>query len=61
MGQQIPKPMLDGIFELFIKYERWLIQNHYYDLMDVVNHILVQLRDGRNDMIPIHYLMIDEV
>lgn len=29
--------------------------------MDVVNHILVQLTYGRANLIPIHYLMIDEV
>ncbi|CAK74855.1 unnamed protein product (macronuclear) [Paramecium tetraurelia] len=52
--------LFEDIFECYILYERWKIQQGYYDFMDVVNHILVQLVYGRCNLIPIHYLMIDE-
>ncbi|CAD8075657.1 unnamed protein product [Paramecium sonneborni] len=52
--------LFDDIFECYILYERWKIQQGYYDFMDVVNHILIQLVYGRCNLIPIHYLMIDE-
>ncbi|CAD8167125.1 unnamed protein product [Paramecium pentaurelia] len=52
--------LFNEIYECYILYERWKIQQGYYDFMDVVNHILVQLVYGKCNLIPIHYLMIDE-
>ncbi|CAD8176793.1 unnamed protein product [Paramecium octaurelia] len=69
-GHYIPKKVymklnkqeniFDEIFECYVHYEKWKIQQGYYDFMDVVNHILVQLICGKCHLIPIHYLMIDE-
>jgi len=40
MNSLMTPKMLDDIFELFILYERWKTERKFYDLMDVVNHII---------------------
>lgn len=49
------------IFEIFLKYERWKGAEGGYDLMDVVNYILVHLDWGDYNGKVIHYIMIDEI
>jgi hypothetical protein len=49
------------IFEIFCMYERWKIAQGAYDLLDVVNYILSQMRYGRYKGTPIHFMMVDEV
>ena len=49
------------MFELYCMYERWKTENSGYDLLDVVNYILTQIRYGRYSGTPIHYMMVDEV
>lgn len=49
------------IYNAFGAYERWKIKQGAYDLMDVVNYILIQIQYGRYRGIPIHYIMVDEV
>ena len=49
------------MFELYCMYERWKSENAGYDQLDVVNYILTQMRYGRYQGTPIHYMMVDEV
>lgn len=49
------------IFEIYCMYERWKTENSGYDILDVVNYILTQIRYGRYSGTPIHYMMVDEV
>jgi len=49
------------IFESFCQYERWKMKLCAYDMMDVVNYILAQMRFRGYAGPSIHYLMIDEV
>jgi superfamily I DNA/RNA helicase len=44
-----------------MQYERWKNKVFYYDMMDIVNYLLVQFKYGRYTGAPVHYLMIDEV
>lgn len=53
--------MKETVYEIFILYERWKARTSYYDMMDVVNYLLVQFKYGRYSGAPVHYLMIDEV
>lgn len=49
------------IWELFILYERWKVQQSAYDMQDVVNYLLNQISFYGYNGVPIHYMMIDEV
>ncbi|CAD8133777.1 unnamed protein product [Paramecium octaurelia] len=49
------------LYDIFIQYEKWRADKGYYDLLDVVNHILVQLKQDEICMPQIHYLIIDEI
>ena len=49
------------IFEIYCMYERWKQESSGYDLLDVVNYILMQMRYGRYQGTPVHYMMVDEV
>jgi len=51
----------DLIYEMFIQYEIWKLKEGAYDIMDVVNYLLANIRFGRYQGQPIHYMMIDEV
>lgn len=60
------KSMLDldtkkMIFEIYCMYERWKGESSAYDILDLVNYLLVQIRFGRYHGTPIHYMMVDEV
>lgn len=57
----IPYALREQIFEIFYQYEDWKCKQGGYDLLDVVNYILNQIRFGKYYMTPIHYMMVDEV
>ena len=47
---------------IFLRYEQWKSQMRAYDMNDVVNHVLKQIRsDFLKDTQLIHFLMVDEV
>ncbi|CAK70913.1 unnamed protein product (macronuclear) [Paramecium tetraurelia] len=49
------------LYDTFVQYEKWRAEKGYYDLLDVVNHILVQFKQDEICMPQIHYLIIDEI
>ena len=49
------------IYNIFYKYERWSYENNYYDMSDVVNHLLEQIKWYGYHGQPIHFIMCDEV
>ena len=49
------------IYEYFIKYELWKNSSNMYDIMDVANHILLQIENFKYSGPPIHFLICDEV
>ncbi|CAD8133948.1 unnamed protein product [Paramecium pentaurelia] len=49
------------LYDIFIQYEKWRIDQGYHDLLDVVNHILIQLKQDQLCIPQIHYLFIDEI
>ena len=51
----------EKIFEIFYQYERWTYANNYYDMSDLVNHVLSQVRWNGYHGKPIHFIMCDEV
>lgn len=51
----------ETIFEIFCMYERWKLAQGAYDILDIVNYILTQMRFGRYNGTPIHFMMVDEV
>ena len=47
---------------IFLRYEQWKSQMRAYDMNDVVNHVLKQIRsDFLKETQLIHFLMVDEV
>ena len=49
------------IYNIFYEYEDWCRRNNCYDMLDIVNHILSQMRWKQYTGIPIHFIMCDEV
>lgn len=50
------------IFMIWVRYEQWKSEMRAYDINDVVNHILQQIRsDFLKETQIIHFLMVDEV
>ncbi|CAD8049358.1 unnamed protein product [Paramecium sonneborni] len=49
------------VYEIFIQYEKWRICEGYFDLLDIVNHILVQIKQEDLSKNLIHYLFLDEI
>lgn len=49
------------IYEIFYRYENWCLNNNYFDMSDVVNHILSQIKWNGYHGLPIHFVMCDEV
>ena len=50
------------VFMIWVKYEQWKTEMRAYDLNDVVNHIMQQIRsDYLKETQMIHFLMVDEV
>ena len=47
---------------IWVRYEQWKSEMRAYDLNDVINHILKQIRsDFMKETQVIHFLMVDEV
>ncbi|KAM3131736.1 hypothetical protein pb186bvf_016132 [Paramecium bursaria] len=57
----LKQELLKQIYGLYIKYEKWKMENKYYDLMDAVNYILMNIKKSHYNFHKIHYLMVDEV
>ncbi|CDW90518.1 lupus brain antigen [Stylonychia lemnae] len=49
------------IYQIFMHYEKWKDSMMAYDFNDVVNHIIVQTKQGLRPQQQIHFLMVDEV
>ena len=50
------------IYIIWVKYEQWKTEMRAYDLNDVVNHVLLQIKsDMINEVQMVHFLMVDEV
>lgn len=50
------------IYMIWVRYEQWKTEMRAYDINDVVNHILQQLKsDVLKESQIIHFLMVDEV
>lgn len=50
------------VYMIWIRYEQWKNEMRAYDLNDVVNHVLQQIRsDILKETCMIHFLMVDEV
>jgi superfamily I DNA/RNA helicase len=49
------------IYRIFENYEKWKRDNNMYDLMDFVNHLIIQTNMYGYKGPDIHFLMIDEV
>ena len=49
------------IYNIFYKYERWAYEHNYYDMSDVINHVLEQIKWYGYHGLPIHFIMCDEV
>ena len=50
------------VYTIWVKYEQWKTEMRAYDMNDVVNHILQQIRsDVLKETQMIHFLMVDEV
>ena len=47
---------------IFLKYEQWKVEFRAYDLNDLVNHVLKQVRKNYlKSTQSVHFLMVDEV
>ena len=50
------------VYTIWVRYEQWKTEMRAYDMNDVVNHILQQIRsDVMKETQMIHFLMVDEV
>jgi superfamily I DNA/RNA helicase len=50
------------IYYIFMNYEKWKGSMNAYDLMDVVNHVIKEVRMGFCKWTQrLHFLMVDEV
>ena len=50
------------VYLVWVRYEQWKSELRAYDLNDVVNHVLQQLRaDYLKEFQMVHFLMVDEV
>ena len=50
------------VYTIWVRYEQWKNEMRAYDLNDVVNHILSQIKsDVLKETQQIHFLMVDEV
>jgi len=50
------------VYMLFLKYEKWRQRMKAYDMMDLTNHILKQVKMGALlEQTKFHFLMVDEV
>lgn len=49
------------IYQILYRYENWCAEYNYYDMLDIVNHILSQIRWKQYTGPPIHFIMCDEV
>ena len=56
----IKRSMINEIYQLYGKYERWK-SIWWYDIMDVVNYIITQIKCVGYRGPRIHFLMVDEI
>ena len=55
-------PDLDTIYDICMEYEDYKRKNKYFDMQDVVNHLIRQVKiEFKNDIKLIDYLFIDEI
>jgi len=53
---------VDKLYEIYAEYESWKSKEGCYDFMDVVNYIIRSYSYSFNkDLVPLHYMMVDEV
>ena len=54
-------PNLETIYDLCIEYENWKKQNNYFDIQDLINHIIREVKLEFYDKKLIDYIFIDEI
>jgi len=54
-------PDLDSIYDICIKYEYYKKKNNYFDIQDLTNHLIRQVKLELIDIKLIDYLFIDEI
>ena len=50
----------EEIYEIFLSYQRWMQDNENYDLLDILNHVLANIKWGYRG-VPFHEMICDEV
>jgi superfamily I DNA/RNA helicase len=57
----LEEPEKVQIYNTYLRYEQWKLQIKGFDFMDIVNHILRELKGAQYRGTPIHFMLVDEV